>query len=322
MEIIVSPWAIPVGLQLAADAEPSPGENPWDQHNAIASRFDTRVRFWGKVVDQKGAPLQGVEIVATVTTLRMIKTENGYREYEVLKATSDADGTFIFDGSEGMYLDIEALTKEGYVLPSAYQFGMSCKVGAKFQYRYSSMGGGESVFIPTPASPEVFHLWKINKPEPLTIGGDGSGLSGPELKVGAPPEPSTTISMMITSVGTHKDPQWEVTVSALEPDGGFVMAEASDIFMFEAPAAGYSHSIRFKYGPVGADQGAGDPGASLRFFARTHNGRWHTACEYAFFAPDQNGTVLTQVRSWRNPNGSRNLEHDGAHPLPPPHLSQ
>jgi len=121
--------------------------------------------------------------------------------------------------------------------------------------------------------------------------------------------------MSVGSVGTPQAPQWEVTVSAIEPDGGVVMAAPSDFFMFEAPVAGYTHSIKMRYGPDGADQGAGDPGASLRFFARTHSGRWHTACEYAFFAPDQSGTVLTQMRFWRNPSGSRNLEHDGGHPL-------
>ena len=68
--------------------------SPWVEHNAIAARFDTGVRFWGKVVDQAGDPLEWVKIVSSVTTLRMIKTEHGYREFEVLQATSASDGTF------------------------------------------------------------------------------------------------------------------------------------------------------------------------------------------------------------------------------------
>ena len=292
----------------------------WTQHNAIAKRFDTRVRFWGKVIDQKGAPLEGVRIIATVTTLRMIKTENGYREYEILQATSAVDGTVMFDGSEGMYLDIEALDKDGYVLPSAYQFGMHFVNGAKYRYKYSSIGDLEKAFSPNSSSPEVFHLWKLRNPEPLTIGGDGTVLSGPEFKVGAPPKTFRTISMMVADVGTSQIPQWEVTVSAIEPDGGVLMADPADIFMFEAPESGYAHSLKFRYGPVGADQGAGDPGAPLRFFTRAHQGRWHAASEYAFFAPDRNATVLTAMRFWRNPSGSRNLEHDAAHPLREPSL--
>ena len=321
--LMVSLGFVPRVRQLDAGAEmPKREEDPWGQHNAIASRFDTHVRFWGKVVDQTGAPLEGARIVATVTTLRMIKTENGYREYEVLKAKSDAAGAFMFDGSDGMYLDIEALAKEGYVLPSAYQFGMSCVIGAKYRYRYSSIGNQEKVFAPNPLHPEVFHLWRLTNPEPLEIGGNAPGLNGPELKVGAPAEKFLTISMMVADIGTHQAPQWEVTVAALEPDDGVVMADPSDVFMFEAPESGYTHSLKFRYGPVGTDPVAGDPGAPLRFFLRSHNGRWHGASEYAFFAPDSNGTVLTQMRYWRNPSGSRNLEHDGAHPLRASSLTQ
>ncbi|MEI7911090.1 MAG: carboxypeptidase-like regulatory domain-containing protein [Verrucomicrobiota bacterium] len=285
------------------------------RYNAGAGRFDTRVRFWGKVVDQDGKPLEGVNITVSVTTLRMIKTENGYREYEVLNATSAADGSFIFDGSDGMFLDIDALGKEGYVLPSAYQFGMSCEIGAKYRYQYVSIGGLEKVFTPNRSQPEIFHLWKIIKPEPLEICGNTPGLNGPEFMLGAPPERFSTISMMVTDVGTSQSPQWEVTVTALEPDGGVVQASSSDIFMFEAPEAGYARSIRLRYGPDGANQDLGDPGASFRFFVRSHSGRWHSATEFAFFAPKEDGTIQSRLRIWRNPSGSRNLEHDGGNPL-------
>jgi len=299
---------------------PIPEADPWGEHNSIAARFDTHVRFWGKVVDQAGDPLEGVKIVSSVTTLRMIKTEHGYREFEVLQATSASDGTFKFDGSDGMYLDIDALSKKGYVLPSAYQFGMSCVIGAKFRYRYSSMGGQEKVFIPNSSIPEVFHLWKLNKPEPLEIGGESEGRNGPEFKVGDPPDPLRTISIMVSDVGTSSSPKWEVTVSALEADGGVVMADSSDIFMFQAPEGGYTHSIKFRYGLEGADESQDDPGASLRFYVQSNQGRWHAAREYAFFSPNRKGIVETKMRFWLNPSGSRNLEHDGGHPLPEPIL--
>ena len=300
---------------------PATQASPWAQHNAIASRFDARVRFWGKVVDQGGIPLEGVKIVASVTTLRMIKTANGYREYEILKATSDASGAFMFDGSEGISLNIEALGKDGYVLPSAYQFGMSCVIGAKFCYRYSSIGGQEKVFTPNPLSPEIFHLWKLIKPEPLEIGGDTPGRIGPQFEVGAPPHPLRTISIMVSDVGTAHVPQWEVTVSALEADGGIIRADPSDIFMFEAPESGYKQSIKFRYGLEKTDISLNDPGAALRFYVRSNHGRWHAAREYDFYSPNKDGIVSTKMSFWLNPSGSRNLEHDGGHPLPEPILS-
>ena len=291
------------------------------RYNAGAGAFDSQVRFWGKVVNQDGRPVDGAAIAASVTTLRMIKVEGGYREYEILHATSGADGTFGFDGSKGMYLDIETLGKDGYVLPSAYQAGTRWP-GAKYHYRYFSMGDHEDVFRPNPGRPEVFHLWKLKRPEPLEIIDDTGGLNGPILRVGAEPESYRTVSMMLTDVGTPQSPQWELTVSALEPDAGVIKANSSDIFMFVAPPSGYTHSIKFLYGPVGADQGAGEPGSPVRFFVRSHHGRWYGAAEYAFFSPDQDGRVRSRMGYWINPNGSRNLEHDAAHPLPEPLLNE
>jgi hypothetical protein len=94
-----------------------------DQRNQGVSAFDTKVRFWGKVLDQDGQPVEGATIKAIVTTLRMIKVEGGYREYDILTTQSAADGSFMFDGAEGFSLTIRQLSKEGYVLPSAYQAG-------------------------------------------------------------------------------------------------------------------------------------------------------------------------------------------------------
>lgn len=300
----------------------SPEEDTEAEHNAIASRFDTRVRFWGKVVDQDNGPLEGVNITATVTTLRLIKYANGYREYEILKTKSSSDGTFMFDGTEGMYLDIDALEKEGYVLPSAYQFGMSHVIGAKYHYRYSSIGNQEQVFSPNHDRPEVFHLWKLNNPEPLVISGNYPGRSGPEFVVGGQPTLFRTISMMVTNIGTAQTPQWEVTVSSLEADGGIIETDPADVFMFKAPESGYMHSIKFRYGREGTDADQDDPGVQFRFFVRSNGGSRHAACEFTFFAPNMNGVVETKMRSWTNPNGSRNLEHDAAHPLPEPSLKR
>ncbi|MEN9975487.1 MAG: hypothetical protein RLZZ282_1493, partial [Verrucomicrobiota bacterium] len=134
-------------------------EEMLDRHNLGASAFDTRIRLWGKIVDQHGNPVEGVIIKAIATTLRMIKVENGYREYEILSAQSAADGTFMFDGADGFSLTIRQLSKDGYVLPSAYQAGIRWE-GARYRYRYKSIGDVQSVFHPNPEQPVVFHLWR------------------------------------------------------------------------------------------------------------------------------------------------------------------
>jgi len=100
----------------------------------------------------------------------------------------------------------------------------------------------------------------------------------------------------------------------VQQDGGVVKADASDVFLFEAPATGYTKSIKFRYGPEGADEMRDGPGAPVRFCVRSDGGRSYGAGETAFFTPHDDGVVFTSWRSWRNPNGSRNLEHDAANP--------
>lgn len=318
---------VSVGGQKSQQSLPRP-QTPEDilkRHNAGASGFDSKVRFWGKVLDQDGHPVEGVSIRASVTTLRMIKTENGYREFELMDTQSQSDGTFMFDGAEGFSLTIEKIAKMGYVLPSAYQEAMRFPEDFKYRFTYNSMGGPDRIFCPDPSSPFVFRLWKLRNPEPLFMEGSWAGFRGPTFQIDGewrklsmafepggkrhPPD----ISIEVTSVGTQQSPQWEVTVAVIEDDGGVVKADPDDAFMFEAPAAGYQRVQKFRYGRDSAEQY--DEGTPVRFFVRSKKGRWHSAVDTIFYPPDANGQIVTKWRNWLNPNGSRNLEHDSANPI-------
>ena len=180
------------------------------------------------------------------------------------------------------------------------------------------MGGGENLFRPNPSEPVTFHLWKLKKPEPVRISDIGRG--GPKFKVEDPPTELFFSNFRVTAVGTVSAPQWEVAVSALEVDDGVIKADPSDLFMFQAPESGYTHSITFSFGPKGTDAIKGEPGAPVRFYVRSKRGRWYSAEECAIYSPEPDGTVTLKIRFWTNPNGCRNLEHDAAHPLPEPSL--
>ena len=304
---------------VASQKKPQSPEDILSQRNQGVSAFDTKVRFWGKVLDQNQQPVEGATIKATVSTLRMIEIENGYREYEILSTQSAADGTFMFDGAEGICLRIQRLSKDGYVLPAAYQAGTRWE-GSKYAYHYKSMGDVRKVFRPDSARPEIFHLWKLNNPEPLVLRGDWAGAYGEEFTVGASPTILGNISMMVTKVDHSQPQEWEITVTATEADGGVIKADPSDVFMFQAPETGYAHSITFKYKQEADSEMSDDAGTPVRFYVRSRNGRWYSARECAFFLPTQDGRVRTKMLLWTNPNGSRNLEHDAAHPLPEPSL--
>lgn len=290
-------------------------EDVLKRHNVGAAGFDSKVQFWGKVLDQDGHPVEGASIRASVTTLRMIKTEKGYREFELLDTQSKADGSFMFDGAAGFSLTIEKLTKPGYVLPAPYQEAMRFPEDFKHRYTYNPMGGPEKPFHPDPASPVIFRLWKLRSPEPLLLCGTWSGFRGPEYQLDgeATPDVVRTISVAVASVGTKQSPLWEVTMTAAETDGGIAKANPNDAFMFEAPAGGYERVQKFRYGPE--DTRNYGEGAPVRVFVRSKQGRWYAAVDSIFFAPDDSGEIRTKSRYWLNPNGSRNLEHDAANPI-------
>ncbi len=250
----------------------------------------------------------------------MIKTEKGYREFELLDTQSKADGTFMFDGAEGFSLTIEKLTKSGYVLPAPYQEAMRFPEDFKHRFTYNPMGGPDRVFHPDPASPVIFRLWQLRNPEPLLLRGTWAGYSGPEYQLNVQPtlHIKGTTAISVASVGTEQSPQWEVTVAAVEADGGIAKADPNDAFMFEAPGSGYERIQKFRYSPE--DTKNYGEGAPVRFFVRSKQGRWYSAVDSIFFAPDANGEIVTKSRYWLNPNGSRNLEHDSANPLPEPRL--
>lgn len=318
-------------------SKPITPEEILERHNLGASALDMKVRFWGKLLDQDERPITGADIKASVTTLRMVKTEKGYREYEVLRTKSGPDGSFKFDEASGLSLTIESISMAGYVLPSAYQAGTRWE-GAKYFFRYNGLGNGQRIFHPDESKPVVFHLWKLTKPAALIIWGSWMGSDGPEFRIGGPPRvlsmawtPGTDIdelgverdiSVSVRAVGSEQSPEWEVTVASVEADGGIAVAAPTDIFLFRAPEVGYERVITMRYGPVGADEMVGDEGALMRFYVRSKSGRWHSAVEIGFFKPTKNGIVRSKMRHWLNPSGSRNLEHDAAHPLERPDLTK
>ena len=290
-------------------------EDLLSRHNAGASKFDSKVQFWGKVLDQDGKPVEGVSILASVTTLRMVKTERGFREFELLDEVSNADGSFMFDGAAGFSLTIEKLTKPGYVLPGPYQEAMRFPEELKYRYTYNAMGGADQLFHPDPASPVIFRLWKLRSPEPLILRGTWASYAGPRYQVdeAAMPDVRGAIAVAVKSVEGRRSPLWEVIVTAAAIDGGIAKADADDAFMFEAPEEGYERVQKFRYCP-GDFRQPGD-GFPVRFFVRGKSGGWFAAVDSLFYPPNDSGEIVTKSRFWLNPSGSRNLEHDSANPI-------
>ena len=106
-------------LAAQAHASPAPpdaaacGRPDLAAYNRMLASWDANIRFWGKVVDQDGQPVEGVELIAEAATQRMIPTrDGGFRSWTTLRSCSGADGGFPFEGAEGFEL-------AGFMLPAA-----------------------------------------------------------------------------------------------------------------------------------------------------------------------------------------------------------
>ncbi|MBK1817077.1 hypothetical protein JIN84_15745 [Luteolibacter yonseiensis] len=299
--------------------------------NLRFSQYDSKIRFWGKVMDSDGYPLEGVYVKAVAITYRIKKTPEGdVWDYPVVETRTKSDGSFVLDGMAGFVLKIEKMSKQGYVLPRATQISTTYPGGSNREYRFKSMDPHEPVFSSDPSKPVEFRLWKLKKPEPLSIG--RAVLS---IRVGEParyfslvsrnyPEQAIgrfkpDVKISISRIGEVRPPRWEVKIEGYDEDCGVMKADPKDPFMFTAPEEGYQQSITYEYGPDCVNEFTGLPGFPVRFFARSKNKYWHAAVDSVFQSPVDN-EESPQIDIWTNLNKSRNLEHDAVRPLPDPPL--
>ena len=285
-------------------------------HNRLASGWDGAIRFWGKVVDQDGKPVEGVRIVASAATMRVIPNpQGGWRTSTGMEAVSDAAGLFHLEGAEGFSLGIKNVVKEGYTLPPLLQGSP----WDKFNYQYVDTGNSLPIFTPDPQQPVVIKLWRLVKPEPLLLGNleimakvDGEPLPVKfVMDTYADPPGIRDFTMEAREITVDGGAGWEVTFRS--EGGGFAEPAADDAFMFTAPAEGYRKEWKVRYSARQFSQGGGR--CPVRFFFKCRDGKRHGAAEGTFLQPPKGGSMSLSGIWAVNPSGSRNLERDELKPL-------
>jgi hypothetical protein len=203
-----------------------------NQQRAYLTAFLTPISFWGKVVDQDGAPVPGATISfgANDHPNPMGGGSNHSR-------TSDANGLFSIAGIHGVSLFVK-VSKEGYYQLSESQAG--------FDY---VIRGNSSLPLPSASKPALFVLKKKGEAAKLAV--KGFRVSIP--KDGTPVEIDLETGRMVPAgkgdvrveawtQDQAKDAQghydWRCQISV---PGGGVLAR-KDRFEFEAPAEGYNPS--------------------------------------------------------------------------------
>jgi hypothetical protein len=272
-------------------------ENYRRQQEAIERSLDewrTPIRFYGKVVDETGQPIEGVVITFGVTDL----SPEGH---STIGTESGADGLFFLQGVNGKHLSIK-LYKPGYYVSRLNPAG--------FFY-----AGRNDNFVANPNQPVVFHLRKQGQGEPL-ITMDFPGFA----RIAQLPRNGTPVAFDLIN-GTTNTPsgghiQFEFTGDPISREtkrfnwqlrittqGGLL--ETHEEFPFSAPESGYAAEVEIKH-PVTLED-AWQTTIERKYFIRLADGRYGRI-EFRLMARNGVFTMLSYV----NPTGSRDLEYSEA----------
>jgi hypothetical protein len=284
-------------------------------HNAKVSGWDTEMRFYGRMLDQDGRPVEGVKIAATIGTMRLVEKDGKLYTGGKMEAVSAADGSFTLEGGQGFSLQLMRMEKEGYVLPPVDQFALRRSLREGRYYRLDAAGTQQRVFHPDPAKPEVFRMWKLKEPgevlhETATrrLKADGS----PRDYVfprNTPVKPPADFRVELVKDTESAFTRWCLVVTAGK-GGGVQPAVLGDEFLFTAPETGYRPECAFE---ISEDQlaSAGHTGFPVRFFVRGENGQLHGGVEFRVHDNlDEKTELVSDLGMWGRLGGSRNLEFD------------
>ncbi|QIF05572.1 carboxypeptidase-like regulatory domain-containing protein [Roseimicrobium sp. ORNL1] len=262
----------------------------WNYMQKVDRSFEwkTPIEFYGKVVDQNHAPVDGARVDLSWSPL-------GGRPNES-KLTTGADGSFLFSGVQGKGLTVTVYKEDHVGQPKSRA---SFEYAAFFEPHFH---------LPDPADPVVFQLWKLIAPEPMYLWALAS-----DLTVDGKPHPFNVkmgqagggdLIFTVTRTNQTKPGTFDYTLTVQAGSGGGI-AETKDDPMFTAPDDGYVPSITIaqKSGPpdyLGVQK--------LRFYLRTPDNKY--AAITAQVAQHNGPSAQVQMEIYFNPSGSRNLEYD------------
>jgi len=262
----------------------------------VAALTQTPIRFYGKVVDENGNPVNGAKIAISAADV-YFGTGSAYER------TSNSDGLFSIEGIHGMGLTV-SVSKEGY-----YELPQS---QGNFAYAFSP--GNELPPHPGAADPAIFVLRKMGETEPLIVRKIDINLN----KVGGPVtmdlqtgkafgnhrsdlEIQTWVNDQGIAPGAFKRYDWRCVISV---PGGGLQSRGGGGFDFIAPDSGYQASDEID---VQASDPNWRPTESREYFLKLASGEY-ARISFVVATSGYNGCSVT---SYLNPvPGRRNLEYN------------
>jgi hypothetical protein len=245
--------------------------------------------FYGKVIDQFGNPVVGVNVDAGVG-LYVSFTRSGGKNYIT---ETDTTGRFSFVGIHGAGVGF-TLKKEGY----------------SYNQRLSSSSRPKD-YVPDSSRPVIFTMWKLKGAEPMVHTSIQAGLACDgtprsfDVLTGRRDTGDLIATLTRTPVNIDRGKPFDWTLTLGIAGGGLI--EIADPYPYKAPAGGYQSSIAIN---MPAD--AKDWNSSVVRSYYIYDGRNYGRVTIDIMADYQPPPTHFEIDSYVNPSGSRNLEFDPA----------
>jgi hypothetical protein len=260
------------------------------------------INFFGKVVDQDGEPVAGVEVYASIRLVKEPLPGMIGDGFDTLTTVTGPDGTFSFLNKVGELLSIEKMEKRGYV--------GSMKIRTSNFWYYESPS---KRFQPDSSTPVMFKLWKLKGGEALQVVKTSfvfnvnDGLHGVDLLKGRRPDSlqSTDFKVSMSApvkVNAGQKYDWSFTIEGV---GGGLIATDDD-YMYSAPVSGYLPKIEVGFASTDPEWHAGIVGK--KFYLKSRGGVVYARMELSVNRYHDLGRCFLEVEAYVNSNSSRNLE--------------
>ena len=262
----------------------------WDAGN------QTRQDLYGKVVDQDGHPVAGVDVTGVIIMIGGTNTR--------YKTRTDAEGLFQFTGLHGSDIGAD-VAKEGYEMD--YQRAI---------FKSSDQS--------TPTNRVIYTMWKLRGPEPMKHvqiqspvlnGNEGKQFDLLESKmetlwnvdeIRAALKYATgdlTVTVNCDPLATNRNQPFSWSCSLAITNGG--LCETTEIYPYQAPADGYKPVVKMDF-PTNMVDWKSD--CRRTYYFTSNHGRVYG--RMAFHLSAGSKFALFQADIYANPAGSRNLEFD------------
>ena len=214
-------------------------------------RQDAKISFFGKVMDQQNAPVQGATVSVHVTYFSP-DAEKLFGATKAIQRITDGQGSFSVEEEKGRSLYIDSIILEGYEIATL--------VNTQRSFKYYEHGDTKP-FIADRTSPVVFRLRKQGniifcletKYWHCQISTSETGIAkGYDFVQQEPVCDLTKTSLsgkplacdlLLRATFSTNDASWTIVLSPGTTNGGIIVSEQ---FLYEAPDDGYQSEYTFK----------------------------------------------------------------------------